>query len=147
MRLSPWGVALACVACGGNPTPEVQIVAVSPEEIDPRNDATNDVTITVRYYDGDGDLGGGVADIHDCRTVDLVTRLDIPPIANEASAGEVAIDGTLELLVADVTEVAGAGDGCMAFGVEPAGLAFCVVLEDAAGHASNAACTASLALP
>jgi hypothetical protein len=136
----------ALVGCGTDPVPEVEIVEVAPTSIVPSDDANNDVTLTVHYADGDGDLGEGIAELHDCRAEALVTELALPPIANpEAVSEQVPIDGDLSLLVTDIAALdPGEPPGCSAFGQPAAGaaqLSLCVVLVDRAGHRSAPDCT------
>lgn len=137
------------VGCGDDdPAPTVEIMEVTPESLDPSSDAADDLSIVVRYADSDGDLGGGTADVHDCRAADLVTSMQIPPIASEEAVAEgVAIEGMLELVVADIGDVtvdSAAPPACADLGVEApsAGQAvFCVILTDAAGNAGVGDCT------
>ena len=133
--------------------PTVEILEAAPELLVPDDDAADDLTLVVRYHDGDGDLGEGVAEVIDCRAEGLVTRLALPPIASdEAVANGVPIEGELELLVADVgrvTPAAAAPAACAALGVAApvaGAVRFCVVLIDAAGHRGQGACTAGTAL-
>jgi hypothetical protein len=109
---------LACLlftaaACGADdPAPTVAVVSAMPGELDPADDAADDLTIVVEYADADADLGGGVAAVHDCRADGVVTLLDIPPIASDQAIAEgVPISGTLELIVADVGAVDPAAAG------------------------------------
>ena len=136
-------VVLVVAACSDDPAPGATIKTATPDQLVPSDDARNDLTITVRYDDGDGDLGGGVAEVHDCRAAELVTGLAIPQIAAETGQH---ITGTLELHVNDIGELAAAElpDVCDELGVAKlaAGTAvFCVVLEDAAGHRGGGDCT------
>ena len=141
-------LALVAAACSDDPAPGATIKTATPNQLVPSDDARNDLTITVRYDDGDGDLGGGVAAVHDCRASELVTELAIPQIA--ADAGQ-HITGTLELHVNDIGAIEGAAlpDACDELGV--AALAadtavFCVVLTDAAGHRGGGDCTQPITL-
>jgi len=144
-------LTLFLVGCGEDvsETPSVTILEVSPEELDPALDEADDVTIRVAYRDGDADLGGGLAEIQDCRAVELSTVLGLPAIASMAAVGEgVPIEGELTLTVADVANVvsdATAPAPCKLL-PEPATTTFCVVLVDAAGHRGDADCTPALTL-
>jgi hypothetical protein len=138
------GAILTC-GCGSEPAPVVEILEVTPDAVVAALDAQNDVTLRLHYSDEDGDLGDGIAEIHDCRVEGLVTRIELPPIANENATSEgVAIEGELSLLVEDISELEPGAPGCAAFG-QPAPaegeLTLCAVLIDAAGHASAADCT------
>jgi hypothetical protein len=140
------------VACGdADPAPSVTVVAAMPEALDPSDDGADDLTVTVEYADGDADLGGGIASIHDCRAEEVVVTLELPPIASQEAIDEgVPITGTLDLIVADIGEVdpaSAAPPVCAELGVGPpsAGSAiFCVVLTDLAGNSGSGDCTGSI---
>jgi hypothetical protein len=135
--------ALVLSGCGDDGAPTVEIVDASPTQLDPSNDTQDDLTIVVRYVDEDGDLGGGVAEVHDCRAAGVVSRLSLPEIASaEAVEEAVQIEGQLSLVVSDVGEVA---PGALPEACEAAN-AFCVVLVDSAGNASEAACTSAISI-
>ncbi len=142
-------VFLALAACGSDDTaPSVAIATTAPLQIVPDDDALDDIVITVDYFDDDGDLGEGVAEIHDCRAAGLTTELPLPAIASdEAVDAGVPIAGVLELVLSDVGDVdidAVAPAPCAALdvGAPVEGEArFCVVLVDAAGNAGVGDCT------
>ena len=156
MRATFLGVAL-CAAVGAgcgsdDPAPTAAITAVAPDTLDPADVAADDLMITVEYHDADADLGGGLATVHDCRAADLATVFELGPIASdEAIAEGVSIAGTLDLLVADVGDVAPGDlpDACAERGIEAAAAGeatFCVVLTDAAGHEGSGDCTPPIAI-
>jgi hypothetical protein len=141
-------LAAFAAACAADPAPRAEIESVTPEQVMPLDDALDDVTITLRYDDGDGDLGGGVAEVSDCRSDGVVIADAIPRIA--AKPGQ-HITGTLELHVNDIGELAaGALPGpCADLGVAPLApstTVFCVILVDAAGHRGTGDCTRSIAV-
>lgn len=141
-------VSLALAGCAADVTPSASIQSVTPDQLTLSDDAANDLTITLRYDDGDGDLGGGVAEVHDCRADALITELAIPPIAG---GGAQHITGALDLHVNDVGDVAtvALAATCAELGVVPLAAAtavFCVVLVDAAGHRGGGDCTAPIAI-
>jgi hypothetical protein len=145
-------LSLAMLGCSGS-VPAVEIVGASPETLSASDDAMDDLTITVRYSDPDGDLGQGIARILDCRAEGLVTELGIPRIANdEAVAQGAPIEGEMQLVVADVGDVAASESvpaACADLGVsKPSDGAqvFCVVLVDTAGNESEGACTARVTI-
>ncbi len=133
---------LVAIGCG-DVSPSVEIVKTTPTRLDPSRDTADDLHVTVRYQDADGDLGGGVAEIHDCRGADLLTRLSLPHLASQAGVdAEVSIEGELELVVADVgvhETPSSAAKVCR--DLEATATAFCVVLVDAAGNRGDGACT------
>jgi hypothetical protein len=107
-----------------------------------------DVTIRVHYRDADGDLGGGSAEIQDCRAQALLTRLTLPTIASDAAVKQgVTIEGELDLVVTGVSVVtpdAKAVCGGSAPAKDQA--VFCVTLVDHGGHRSAPSCTQSIAI-
>jgi hypothetical protein len=138
--------AATLAACTDDPAPAATIASVTPDQLVASDDTRNDVTLALRYDDHDGDLGGGVAEVHDCRSDAIAIALPIPAIAAEPHQH---ITGRLELHVNDIAAIApGAAPAvCHDHGAAPpAGdqVAFCVVLVDAAGHRGAAACTAPI---
>lgn len=141
-------LVLALAACSDDPAPHASIESVTPDALTASDDTLDDLTITLSYDDADGDLGGGSAEIHDCRADDLTTTLAIPEIAKQAGDH---ITGTLELHVNNVGAIAAAAmpQTCSDLGV--AALAgdqsvFCVVLVDAKGHRGTGSCTEPIAI-
>lgn len=141
-------LGLALAGCGGGEAPTVRVISATPTELDPARDDADDLTVRVAYADPDGDLGGGVAEIHDCRAEGLVFEVALPSIASQAAVDRgVSIEGELALVVADVGAAEAQPEpssACRELGVgAPRGgaQALCVVLVDAAGHASDGDCT------
>jgi hypothetical protein len=141
-------IVLAVAACSSpDPAPSAQVMTATPDSLTSSDDTLNDLTITVRYDDGDGDLGGGVATITDCRSDELVTMLPIPTIApSDVVSSKDEITGELDLYVDDVGDQAAAtmpqtcsdlGVGALATGQT----VFCVELTDLAGHTGTGSCT------
>lgn len=149
-------LSLALLAFAGCSTdsvaPSVSIKSASPDRLTMSDDGANDVTITATYDDGDGDLGGGTAEIHDCRADDLTISLDIPDIASPSQVkNKDHITGTLELYVDDVGAAAPAPlpETCSQLGVKALAdmtTVFCVILVDAAGHRGAGDCTQTIML-
>ena len=135
-------------ACSDDPAPSASIEKVAPDSLTASDDATNDLTITLKYSDADGDLGGGTVEVHDCRADDLTTQLAIPAIAK--SKGN-HITGELDVNVNDIGSFAAGTmpSACSELGVAalaPDQSVFCVVLVDAAGHRGTGSCTAAIAI-
>lgn len=150
-RLCLLALALSLAACGDDdPAPLVVVLEVTPEVLDPADDAADDLSILVEYRDADGDLGGGTAEVHDCRADDLFVTLAIPPIASEQAIDEmVPIEGQLELVVTDIGEVTPsttASPVCADLGIGPGETIFCVVLTDIAGNTGPGDCTPPLTI-
>ena len=141
----------ALAACGGaSDSPNATVKGVTPEELVASDDALDDVTITVDFDDGDGDLGTGTAEVHDCRGDGLITKLPLPEIAPEGRVGD-HISGTLELHVNDVGYIAPDTQPavCSELGVASLSASetvFCVVLVDVAGHRGDGDCTTTIVL-
>ena len=141
----------ALAACGGaSDSPNASVKGVTPEELVASDDALDDVTITVDFDDGDGDLGTGFAEVHDCRAPDLITTLPLPAIAPEGRVGD-HISGTLELHVNDVGFIAPDVQPvlCKEQGVSSLSASetvFCVQLVDAKGNRGDADCTTTITL-
>jgi hypothetical protein len=141
-------IFILLAACGGySVAPTADVTAATPDALVTSDDTMNDLTITVKYSDADGDLGGGTAEVHDCRADALVTMLAIPAIAPPAVvADKSAIDGELDLHVDDIgaADVAAMPATCSDLGVaalDTSHVVFCVVLVDAAGHRGPGSCT------
>jgi hypothetical protein len=141
---------LASACTDDDPAPTVHVVSATPDQLDPANDLVDDVRILVEYEDADGDLGEGIAEIHDCRDATLLTQLPIPAIAGESMLGS-RIKGSMDLFVNDV---GAASAGTMPSVCDELGVAalsagetiFCVVLVDAAEHAGPGDCTTAITL-
>jgi hypothetical protein len=137
---------LVLAGCSGD-EPSLEIVSASPEALVTADDAQDDLTIVLRYEDTDGDLGGGIARVHDCRSDAVVTDLELAAIADEEGvAAEIAVSGQLRLLLADVGGLSPGRLPEACASADASAGAFCVVLVDAAGNESEPACTAQLRL-
>ena len=152
MKTILFACLLAASACDSTVAPTATIKTATPDRLVLADDTLDDLVITVEYDDGDGDLGGGVAQVYDCRAEGLRTDLPLPAIAPAPVVDEGRpITGTLELHVNDVGELAAAAapDACRDLGVGDVGAnaaVFCVVLVDAAGHEGAGDCTHEIAL-
>lgn len=135
-----------------NPNPSATVTAATPDTLSPNDDLLDDLTITIEYADGDGDLGGGTAEVHDCRGEGLVTALVIPAIAPPSSVeAKTPITGELVLHVNDVGALATATlpAACAELGAAAPTItqtAFCVILVDSAGHRGDGDCTVAITL-
>ena len=146
-------VAVLC-GCGDTEVaPSASILEVAPDSLDPARDGADDLTLRVEYADGDADLGGGVAAVHDCRADGVVVELAIPPVASDEAVDQgVPIEGVLELIVNDVGWIepdAEAPPECADLGApDPSDgeAVFCVVLSDAAGHTGRGDCSPPVAI-
>jgi hypothetical protein len=153
LAATAFAAAPAAGCGGGDVAPSAHIVETAPDSIDPAADNRDDLTIRLEYADGDADLGGGIAAVHDCRADDVTVELTIPPVASEEAVDEgVPIEGVLELIVNDIGWVEPddqAPPACADLGApSPAEgeAVFCVVLTDAAGHAGDGDCSPPIAI-
>ncbi len=132
--------------CGGEPAPPtVRVIGQAPPALVVGADAEDDVSLRLAFEDGDGDLGGGVMTVHDCRTTDGRLELPIPELASEAvrDRGQ-PISGELIALVPDVAAAdGGPAPFCSRLGADASAssLVLCVELRDSAGNASDGACS------
>jgi hypothetical protein len=141
--------SVGLLGCAGDDRPAIEVVGVTPDALVAGDDASNDLTIQVHYDDPNAELGGGVAKVYDCRAEGLVSELELPTIASPAAVKAGAhIEGELDLPIADVGAVtpdAKPPAECADLGVgapsSKGAQAFCVVLVDAKGVASDGACT------
>jgi len=145
-------ILLAGACTSDDPAPSVTVLSATPDELYTENDLKDDVRIVVEYNDADGDLGEGIAEVHDCRSDTLVIELPIPAIApDDVVANGTHISGSLDLYVNDV---GAATPGtlpsvCADLGVKALGAGetvFCVVLVDAKDHAGPGDCTGTITL-
>ena len=144
-------LALLAGACADDdPAPLVTVVSATPGELTTSDDLADDLRILVEYDDADGDLGEGIAQVHDCRGEQLRTELAIPAIAPADVIGA-HITGTLDLHITDVGAAVSATSPAVCDELGVSALAagetvFCVVLVDAAGHEGAGDCTQPITL-
>jgi len=126
---------------------DVWMLALGPDK---RNNviAPTGITQTGRGSGRDGDLGGGVAEVSDCRSDGVTIAAAIPQIAADTGRH---ITGTLEFDVNDIGELA---PGALPPGVRRPRRStarrehdrVCVTLVDAAGHRGQGDCTQPVAV-
>lgn len=144
------GTWAACAS--DDPAPTVHVLSATPDQIDPADDLHDDVRIQIEYEDADGDLGEGVAEVHDCRDETLTTMLPIPAIAPADVISDGAkITGSMDLYLTDVGAATAAAlpAVCADLGVKALGAnetRFCVVLVDQKEHAGPGDCTVTITL-
>jgi hypothetical protein len=149
-----WATALLVLTgCSSDPVPPtVSIVSQAPDGLVPGSDDEDDVSLRLAYEDGDGDLGGGIMYVHDCRDAEGEVRLPIPVVAAEEIVEDMQpISGELIALVPDIDAApadATPAPLCAEQGVTLTAdsLVLCVVLEDSAGGRSGVACSDPFAL-
>lgn len=80
--------------------PAIELVTVSPTTVS----QFNDVTFTIKYTDGNGDIGNADADepvvfVTDLRD-NIITEFHVPPLAPEGES--IAIEGNLQVVLSNV---------------------------------------------
>jgi hypothetical protein len=150
-------IVLISTACGSDAAVSgelrIDLVSYSPDQLTATDDARDDLALVVHYDDPDADLGGGTAEVQDCRGAALASVLDLPAIASEAAiAAKAPIRGELTLHVEDIGAI---GEGTALPELCREGKArapragealFCLRLVDMAGHVSNVVCTGAIAV-
>jgi len=150
MRYVMFALVVGCSSA--DPAPSAHVESATPDSLTPDDDSLDDLTITVGYDDGDGDLGGGTATVYDCRGDDLVTTLAIPAIAPDGVVkAKDEITGTLDLHVNDVGAVDSTtlASKCSDLGVSALSAGqtvFCVELTDAGGKTGHGDCTSAITI-
>jgi len=152
MKLLLLAVTLFAACTDEDPAPSATVTSATPDTLTTEDDRLDDLTIAIDYADGDGDLGGGTAEVHDCRANGIVTALLIPDIAAASVVkAKTPITGSLDLHVNDVGALVTAelATECANLGAPaptPTETAFCVILVDVAGHRGDGDCTTVITL-
>ncbi len=146
-------LAVGTAACGADPAPpSLSIIAQAPEMLTIGSDTEDDVTLRLGYEDEDGDVGGGVIFIVDCRDDSRVIEAPIPTVASaEVVENEQPLSGELIALVPDIPSVADDATPaalCNELDVvaTEGELVMCARMQDSAGNESNGACSAPFTL-
>ena len=117
--------------------PEIEFVSITPGVVD---QFTDPVTITLRYKDGDGDLGENDADARNCVITDNRIGIEyeyrIRQLAPDGAS--IPIQGTLDVQLG--------GQGITDTAAATQSTSFTVVVRDRAGHQSNAVTTGSITI-
>ncbi len=117
--------------------PEIEFVSITPSVVD---QFTDPVTITLRYKDGDGDLGENDADARNCFITDNRIGIEyeyrIRQLAPDGAS--IPIQGTLDVQLG--------GQGITDTAAATQSTSFTVVVRDRAGHQSNAVTTGSITI-
>lgn len=143
---------LVFLGCSADPiAPTVSVVSQAPSSLTLGVDEEDDVSLRLGYEDGDGDIGGGVVHVHDCRDSSLSLDLPIPVVASpEIVEQKQKLTGELIALIPDISAASGQTPPslCAELGVSAASdeLVLCVTIEDSAGQSSDGACSAPFQL-
>lgn len=115
-----------------NSTPTIEFISISPAIA---NQYTDSVTVTIKYTDGDGDLGENNASVKNCfirdNRIGIVYEYRIKQLAPNNSP----ITGTLNL------ELGGQG---ITDNSSQQYVSYTIYVKDRAGHTSNSVVTSSI---
>lgn len=117
-----------------NAIPEIELVSLGPNQV---FEYTQDVVLTIRYKDGDGDLGENNAGVKNCFVTDnrigTVSSYRIQQLSPDGSS--IPISGTLNI------ELGGMG---ITNGSTEQDVSFSIYVVDRAGNRSNTLNTSSI---
>ncbi|HRH66071.1 MAG TPA: hypothetical protein PLU53_07225 [Bacteroidia bacterium] len=120
-----------------DPVPSIEVSAISPGTV---REYTQPLTITIKYKDGDGDLGENTSGIKNCFVTDnrigITSAFRIQQLAPEGSS--IPITGSLNIELG--------GQGITDTTLQSQSVSFNVYVVDRAGHTSNVVTTASVVI-
>lgn len=133
------GLSLVLGACkkdkeeGYSPVPQIEFLSISPQTVHAFSDP---IVITIRYRDGDGDLGENSPDAKNAFVKDLRNSLTYSFRIRQLAPDEnIKITGTLEIVVPGSTLLSGNSTESVKFSV---------YVKDRAGNTSNSIETGSI---
>ncbi|HNP98674.1 MAG TPA: hypothetical protein PKK99_06445 [Bacteroidia bacterium] len=120
-----------------DPIPSIEIVSVSPGSV---TEYTQAVTITIKYTDGDGDLGENTSGVKNCFVTDnrigITSGYRIQQLAPASSS--VPITGTINIDIG--------GQGITDTSLTSQNVSFNVYVVDRQGHSSNTVSTSAISI-
>lgn len=120
-----------------DPIPSIEIVSVSPGSV---TEYTQAVTITIKYTDGDGDLGENTSGVKNCFVTDnrigITSGYRIQQLAPATSS--VPITGTINIDIG--------GQGITDTSLTSQNVSFNVYVVDRQGHSSNTVSTSAISI-
>lgn len=120
-----------------DPIPSIEIVSVSPGSV---TEYTQAVTITIKYTDGDGDLGENTSGVKNCFVTDnrigITSGYRIQQLAPASSS--VPITGTINIDIG--------GQGITDTSLTSQNVSFNVYIVDRQGHSSNTVSTSAISI-
>lgn len=117
--------------------PEIEFVSITPAVAEQYTDA---VTITLRYKDGDGDLGENDADVRNCFITDnrIGIRYEYRIRQLAPDGAQIPIQGNLDVQIG--------GQGITDTAATTQAATFTIFVRDRAGHPSNSVTTGSITI-
>lgn len=137
-----WAALFLCFSCNKDKiefdsTPSIEVTAISPGSV---QEFTEPVTITIKYKDGDGDLGENSSGVKNCFVTDnrigIISSFRIQQLGPEGS--NIPITGSLNIDLG--------GQGITDTSLSNQNVSFSVYVIDRAGHISNTATTAAITI-
>lgn len=118
-------------------TPSIEVTAISPGSV---QEYTQPVTVTIKYKDGDGDLGENSSGVKNCFVTDnrigITSSFRIQQLGPDGS--NIPITGSLNIDLG--------GQGITDTSLSSQNVSFSVYIVDRAGHISNTATTAAITI-
>lgn len=118
-------------------TPSIEVTAISPGSV---QEFTQPVTVTIKYKDGDGDLGENSSGVKNCFVTDnrigITSSFRIQQLGPDGS--NIPITGSLNIDLG--------GQGITDTSLSSQNVSFSVYVVDRAGHVSNTATTAAITI-
>ena len=118
-------------------TPSIEVTAISPGSV---QEFTQPVTVTIKYKDGDGDLGENSSGVKNCFVTDnrigIISSFRIQQLGPDGS--NIPITGSLNIDLG--------GQGITNTSLSSQNVSFSVYVVDRAGHVSNTATTAAITI-
>ena len=118
-------------------TPSIEVTAISPGSV---QEFTQPVTVTIKYKDGDGDLGENSSGVKNCFVTDnrigIISSFRIQQLGPDGS--NIPITGSLNIDLG--------GQGITDTSLSSQNVSFSVYVVDRAGHVSNTATTAAITI-
>ncbi len=124
-------VSLAIVSCKKaeeiGPTPTIEFISVTPQNV---HEYTDSLVFTIKYRDGDGDLGENNPDAENFFLADsrnnVIYKFRIPQLAPDNSS--IIIEGNLNVTLANTAIIDGSSSQTFSYSI---------YVKDRAGNQSN----------
>ncbi|MFZ7115606.1 MAG: hypothetical protein ACO1G9_09535 [Bacteroidota bacterium] len=119
-----------------DPTPKIEFIGISPVVA---NEYTDSVTVTIKYNDGDGDLGENATGVKNCFVTDnrigITYEYRVKQLAPDDAS--IPIEGNLNIQLG--------GQGITDNSTYQS-VSYTIYLKDRAGHQSNSITTSSITI-